>query len=106
MPNYDMVDGSTVATAPAPDNGGGGMIRKLLSEIGGRTWIFVCAFNVLAMSFATGLMFRAEFDSDHWLKALEICAWLAAAWLGKRGLEEIGEGIAARKTPCPPEGDK
>lgn len=74
------------------------MIRQLLSDIGGRTWIFVCLFNVLAMCTAT--LFVAlgdEVKPEHWLKTLEICAWLGAAWLGKRGLEEIGEGIAARK---------
>lgn len=76
------------------------MIRKLMSEIGGRTWIFVCAFNILAMVTASLLMFRDEFTSEHWLKALEVCMYLGAAWLGKRGLEEIGEGIAKRKGEC------
>ena len=73
------------------------MIRELLTNMGGRTWVLVVLFCVSAMSTATGLMFRSEFDSEHWLKALEICAWLSAAWLGKRGLEEIGQGIATRK---------
>jgi hypothetical protein len=81
------------------------MLRKLMSEIGGRTWIFVCLFNILAMVTASLLMLREEFTAEHWLQALSICSYLAMAWLGKRGLEEIGEGLAKRKEPSPPGGD-
>jgi hypothetical protein len=69
------------------------MIRKLLTEMGGRTWVLAVGFSVIAMTAATSLIFRAEFEPSHWLTALKICAMLCGAVVGKRATEEFSKAF-------------
>ena len=69
------------------------MIRKLLTEMGGRTWLLAVGFSVVAMTTATALIFRAEFDPSHWLSALKTCGILCGAVMGKRAIEESSKAF-------------
>jgi cytochrome c biogenesis protein CcdA len=75
------------------------MFRKLLSDLGGRSFLLVAGFSFVAMGAATGLLFRAEFEPDHWLKALDVCGLLVAALLGKRAVEEVGAAFGKNGKP-------
>lgn len=66
------------------------MFRKLMTELGGRSFLVVVGFALVAMIAATGLVFREEFTPEHWISTLKICATLAGGWIAKRGVEEIG----------------
>ena len=66
------------------------MFRQLMTNLGGRTFLVVVGFSLVAMLAATGLVFREEFTPEHWISALKICATLAGGWIAKRGIEEIG----------------
>jgi hypothetical protein len=70
-----------------------GIFRKLLSEMGGRSFVLVVGFSFLVMSLASGLLFRAEFEPDHWLAALTTCKWVVLGLISKRVAEEIGEAF-------------
>jgi hypothetical protein len=69
------------------------MIRKLLTEMGGRTWLLAVGFSMVAMTTATALIFRAEFDSSDWLSALKTCGILCAVVMGKRAVEEASKAF-------------
>ena len=70
-----------------------GVFRRLLSEMGGRSWLLVVAFVFCAMFIATGLLFRQEFTPDHWLMTLKWCVVAIGAVVGKRVVEGIGEAF-------------
>lgn len=69
------------------------MIRQLLTDMGGRTWILAVGFSIVGMAAATGLIFRAEFHPEHWLTALKTCAGLCGVVVGKRAVEEVGKAF-------------
>ena len=73
-----------------------GIFRRLLSEMGGRSFVIVSVFSMFVMCLATGLLFRAEFEPQHWLEALKWCAIVIGALLGKRIAEEVGESFGKR----------
>jgi hypothetical protein len=74
-----------------------GPLRKLLSEMGGRSWLLVTAFVLLIMGLATYLVSNCDqFQPEHWLGALTQCKWIIAALIGKRVAEEVGSAISTR----------
>lgn len=73
-----------------------GPFRKLLSEMGGRSWLLVTLFVSLMMLSATALLFRTEFTPEHWLSAGKICLGAIGAIVGKRAVEEIGSAFGKR----------
>lgn len=66
------------------------MFRKLLTDLGGRSFLTVAGFAFFAMSIATGLQWLEGFTADHWISALKICAALITGWIAKRAVEEVG----------------
>jgi hypothetical protein len=67
--------------------------------MGGRSFVLVTGFTVFVMSLASGLLFRAEFEPDHWLQALQVCAWIIGSLIGKRVAEEIGSAFGKNGKP-------
>lgn len=75
------------------------MFRTLMTSLGGRSFLLVTGFAVIAMAAATGLLFRAEFEPDHWLAALKIAAGLVGAHIAKRAVEEVGAAFGRNGKP-------
>lgn len=65
------------------------MFRDLLTSLGGRTWLSATAFSVLAMTFATLLLWKVPdtFSGTNWVAALGVCAGLLGANAIKRAIE-------------------
>jgi hypothetical protein len=77
-----------------------GVIRKLLSEFGGRSWLLVVVFVMLCLGTATYLeAARPEFTPDHWLKAIQWCVYAIALVVGKRVVEEVGAAFGKNGGP-------
>ncbi len=75
------------------------MMRELMTSLGGRSFLIVAGFSVIAMVAATGLLFRAEFEPDHWLTALKVSAGLIGALIAKRAVEEAGAAFGRNGKP-------
>lgn len=75
------------------------MIRELMTSLGGRSFLIVAGFSGVAMTAATGLLFRAEFEPSHWIQALGICAGLVGALIGKRVAEELAGAFGKNGRP-------
>jgi hypothetical protein len=75
------------------------MFRQLMTNLGGRSFLVVVGFCLVAMGAATGLVFREEFNPEHWISTLKICASIVAALLGKRAVEEIGGAFGKNGKP-------
>jgi hypothetical protein len=71
--------------------------RALLTDLGGRTFLTVNGFSIVALVSATLFLFTVDsFTPEHWLDALETCALLVGGWIAKRGVEEIAAGIKGK----------
>ena len=70
-----------------------GTFRRLLSEMGGRSWLLATGFVMSSMFIATGLLFRAEFTPDHWLTTIKWCVAAIGLVVGKRVVEEFGDSF-------------
>jgi len=88
-----IILGGFMAETPEP-----GTFRKMMSDMGGRTFLLVTVFSVTVVGLATLLIFKqGEFQPEHWLDALKWCVTLISVLLGKRVAEEIGSSFGKVK---------
>jgi len=68
------------------------MIDKLIQS----TFLMAVLFGAAAMTTASVMRWTDHMTSPQWLSALNTCAWLCAAVVGKRALGDVGRAISKR----------